>query len=66
MHPLGKQLLLFNRKITMKTFTLEDNEAAFIVRVVGQLPTESGAFPLLQKLQQQYALIIEEPTQLQE
>ena len=50
----------------MKTFTLEDNEAAFIVRVVGQLPTESGAFPLLQKLQQQYALIIEEPTQLQE
>jgi len=45
----------------MKTFTLEDNEAAFIVRVVGQLPTESGAFPLLQKLQQQYALIEEEP-----
>ena len=37
----------------MKTFTLEDNEAAFIVRVVGQLPTESGAYPLLQKLQQQ-------------
>ena len=50
----------------MKTFTLEDQEAAFIVRVVGQLPTESGAFPLLMKLQQQYALIIEEPTQLQE
>jgi len=45
----------------MKTFTLEDNEAAFIVRVVGQLPTESGAYPLLQKLQQQYALITEEP-----
>jgi len=44
----------------MKTFTLEDNEAAFIVRVVGQLPTESGAFPLLQKLQHQYALIEEE------
>ena len=41
----------------MKTFTLEDNEAAFIVRVVGQLPTESGAYPLLQKLQQQAALI---------
>jgi len=48
----------------MKTFTLEDNEAAFIVRVIGQLPTESGAYPLLQKLQQQYALIEEpkEPT----
>ena len=45
----------------MKTFTLEEQEAAFILRVVGQLPTESGAFPLLQKLQQQYALIEEEP-----
>ena len=45
----------------MKTFTLEDQEAAFIVRVVGQLPTESGAYPLLQKLQQQFAIIEEEP-----
>ena len=36
------------------TFTLEDNEAAFIVRVLGQLPTESGAFPLHQKLVQQF------------
>ena len=44
----------------MKTFTLEDQEAAFIVRVVGQLPTESGAFPLLQKLQQQFSIIEEE------
>ena len=44
----------------MKTFTLEDQEAAFILRVVGQLPTESGAYPLLQKLQQQFALIAEE------
>ena len=35
-------------------FTLEDNEAAFIVRVIGQLPTESGAFPLHQKLVQQF------------
>jgi len=32
----------------MKTFTLEDQEAAFILRVVGQLPTESRAYPLLQ------------------
>ncbi len=31
-------------------FTIEPNEAAFIVRVIGQLPTESGAFPLHQKL----------------
>ena len=38
----------------MIVFTLEDNEAQFVVQVVGQLPTNSGAFPLLQKLQQQY------------
>lgn len=36
------------------TFTLEDNEAAFIIRVIGGLPTESGAFPLHQKLVAQY------------
>ena len=36
------------------TFTLEDNEAAFIIRVLGQLPTESGAFPLHQKLVEQF------------
>lgn len=36
------------------TFTLDSNEAAFIVRVLGQLPTESGAFPLHQKLVQQW------------
>jgi len=36
------------------TFTLENNEAAFIVRVLGQLPTESGAFPLHQKLVAQF------------
>jgi len=34
-------------------FTLEPNEAAFIVRVLGQLPTESGAYPLHPKLVQQ-------------
>lgn len=36
------------------TFNLEPNEAAFIVRVLGQLPTESGAFPLHQKLVAQF------------
>lgn len=36
------------------TFNIETNEAAFIVRVLGQLPTESGAFPLHQKLVQQF------------
>ena len=35
-------------------FNIEPNEAAFIVRVIGQLPTESGAFPLHQKLVEQY------------
>ena len=35
-------------------FNLEQNEAAFIIRVIGNLPTESGAFPLHQKLVQQY------------
>jgi hypothetical protein len=35
-------------------FTIDTNEAAFIVRVLGQLPTESGAVPLHQKLVQQF------------
>jgi hypothetical protein len=28
----------------MKTFTLEDKEAEFIVQVMGQLPTKSGSY----------------------
>lgn len=36
------------------TFNLDQNEAAFIIRVIGNLPTESGAFPLHQKLVEQY------------
>ena len=36
------------------TFNLDTNEAAFIVRVIGQLPTGSGAFPLHQKLVAQF------------
>ena len=36
------------------TFTLDPNEVDFIVRVLGQLPTESGAFPLHQKLVAQF------------
>ena len=35
-------------------FDVEPNEATFIVRVIGQLPTESGAFPLHQKLVAQF------------
>lgn len=38
----------------MINFNLDANEAAFIIRVIGQLPTESGAFPLHQKLVEQY------------
>jgi hypothetical protein len=42
------------KKDNSMTFTLDANEAAFIVRVLGQLPTESGAYPLHQKLVQQF------------
>ncbi|MEI6590160.1 MAG: hypothetical protein WCO38_09490 [Verrucomicrobiota bacterium] len=38
----------------MIVFTLEENEAQFVLQAIGQLPTNSGAFPFLQKLQQQY------------
>ena len=45
------------------TFTLEENEATFILQVIGQLPTQSGAFPLLQKLQAQVSAgaVVEQP-----
>ena len=36
------------------TFDLDLNEAACIVRVIGQLPTETGAYPLHQKLVEQF------------
>ena len=54
----------------MITFTLEDKEAAFVVQVIGQLPIQSGATLLFQKIQQQFALITStesaEPTLPQE
>jgi hypothetical protein len=37
----------------MITFELEPNEAVFVVQVLGQLPTQSNAHPLWQKLAQQ-------------
>lgn len=50
----------------MKTFTLEDNEAQFVVQVIGQMPTQSGAFPLYEKLANQFnaqsAPVVEQPT----
>lgn len=35
------------------TFTVAPEEAQAIINVLGQLPTSSGAFPLLQKLSMQ-------------
>lgn len=37
----------------MIQFELEPNEAVFVVQVLGQLPTQSNAHPLWQKLAQQ-------------
>jgi hypothetical protein len=35
-------------------FDLAPNEAAYIVRLIGSQPTESGAYPLHQKLVAQF------------
>ena len=32
---------------------LEENETAFVLQVIGNLPTQTGAFPLFEKLQAQ-------------
>jgi len=50
----------------MKTFNLEDNEAQFVVKVIGQMPTESGAFPLFQKLATQFNDQVPTPTTSEE
>ena len=34
-------------------FNLDKNEISFILQVLGQLPTSSGAYPLVVKIQQQ-------------
>jgi len=34
-------------------FNLDANEINFILQVLGQLPTSSGAYPLVVKIQQQ-------------
>jgi len=46
----------------MKSFTLEDNEAQFVVQVLGNLPTQSGAFPLYQKLAEQFNVQVQADT----
>jgi len=38
----------------MKTFTLEDNEAQFVIQVIGELPSKTGASPLFEKLVNQF------------
>ena len=35
-------------------FKLENNEITFILQVLGELPTKTGAFQLLQNLEAQY------------
>ena len=35
------------------TFTLDEKEIGFILNVLGELPSKTGAFLLLQKLDQQ-------------
>ena len=42
-------------------FNLEENEAAFVLQVIGNLPTQSGAFPLFEKLQAQVKAQMPEP-----
>lgn len=51
----------------MVNFELENTEADFILRVVGQLPTETKAFPLFEKLVHQFQLsLAKEQEQQQE
>ena len=40
---------------------VEANEAQFLLQVLGQLPTQSGAYPLLQKLIQQVQAQMPQP-----
>ena len=35
-------------------FNLEPNESAYIIRLIGSQPTESGSYPLHQKLVAQF------------
>ena len=37
----------------MITFELEPNEAQFILNMLGELPSKSGCFPLIVKIQSQ-------------
>lgn len=36
------------------TFTLEENEAMFIMQMLGELPSRTGAFIVLQKMDGQF------------
>ena len=43
-------------------FNLEENETAFVLQVIGNLPTQTGAFPLFEKMQAQVKAQMPEPT----
>lgn len=43
------------------TFTLEENEAMFVMQMLGELPSRTGAFLVLQKLDTQFKAQQEQP-----
>lgn len=47
----------------MKTFTLEDQEALFIINQIGGLPNSSGTAPLFAKLADQYNAQLPQPVE---
>jgi hypothetical protein len=47
----------------MKTFTLEDQEALFIINQIGGLPNSSGTAPLFKKLEDQYNAQLPQPVE---
>jgi hypothetical protein len=44
---------------------LEQNEVQFILNVLGKLPTESGCYPLLVKIQSQAQPQVEPPKEVE-
>ena len=42
---------------------LEQNELQFILNMLGELPTKSGCYPLIVKIQEQANKQVEKPTE---
>jgi hypothetical protein len=42
---------------------LEQNEVQFILNMLGELPTKSGCYPLIVKIQEQANKQVEEPAE---